>query len=142
MYERILVPTDGGDGTETVIEHAVGVAAEGAAVHGLYVVDVGASRAGERDTDVAVADRHEEGDRAVDAVAEAARTAGLEAVTDVVEGDPHREIVAYADEADVDLVVMGTRGRTGRDRVVLGSVTERVVGSVGVPLLTVQIGED
>ena len=52
-------------------------------------------------------------------------------------GDPAEEIVRYAHEHAVDLIVMGTHGREGVMRVVLGSVTETVVRRASCPVLTV-----
>ncbi|MFB6219645.1 MAG: universal stress protein [Halobacteriaceae archaeon] len=143
MYDDILVPTDGSEGTDRVLDHAVEVAAEGATVHGLYVVDREVYLAtAKEDQDAVIEELRTEGERAVDAVADAAGAAGLDAETAVVDGVPHRAVLEYVDEAAIDLVVMGTHGRSGRDRVVMGSVTERVVGSADVPVLTVRIGED
>jgi nucleotide-binding universal stress UspA family protein len=51
--------------------------------------------------------------------------ASLETVTR--NGDPAREVVEYAEAHDVDHIVMGSHGRTGRDRLLLGSVSEAVV---------------
>jgi nucleotide-binding universal stress UspA family protein len=52
-------------------------------------------------------------------------------------GDPHAQIVALAAAEGVDLIVMGTHGRTGPTRLLLGSVAERVVREAGCPVLTV-----
>jgi len=70
----------------------------------------------------------------------AAATAGLTVVTSIAQGVPVREILAYSAAHGIDLVVMGTRGRTGADRAVLGSVAERVVRRSDVPVLTVRSG--
>lgn len=56
----------------------------------------------------------------------------------VREGTPFYEIVRYAKEADVDLIVMGTHGRSGLVHVLLGSVTERVIRKAPCPVLTVR----
>ncbi|MEF8863154.1 MAG: universal stress protein [Haloarculaceae archaeon] len=69
-----------------------------------------------------------------------AHTIGLTVVTEIVEGDPHGEILEYVSEHDIDLVVMGTHGRTGTDRIVMRSVAERVVRRSPVPVLTVRGG--
>jgi nucleotide-binding universal stress UspA family protein len=141
-YERILVPTDGSAGTEETVAHGLAVAGEhGAAVHALYVVDTKLlNAAGDEREDVA-SDLRAEGRDAVARVADAADERGLSAVTEVREGVPHREILRYVDEAAIDLVAMGTHGRTGPDKVVnMGSVTERVIENAGVPVLAVQIG--
>jgi universal stress protein A len=52
-------------------------------------------------------------------------------------GDPKDRIVQYAHDQHVDLVVLGTRGSTGRDRVLAGSVAENVVRRARCPVLTV-----
>jgi len=49
------------------------------------------------------------------------------------EGVPHSEIVEYADARSIDLLVVGTEGRTGLDRLAVGSVSQRVVGSASAP---------
>jgi nucleotide-binding universal stress UspA family protein len=54
------------------------------------------------------------------------------------QGVPHEQILAAAKECGADLIVMGTHGRTGLARVMLGSVTERVVRLSPVPVLTVR----
>ena len=53
-------------------------------------------------------------------------------------GLPAEEIVQYADEHAIDLIVMGTHGREGVMRVVLGSVAESVVRRAPCPVLTVR----
>lgn len=60
----------------------------------------------------------------------------------VVDGSPSRKIVNYAAENDIDVIVMGTHGRSGVDRLLLGSVAERVVRSSTVPVLTIRVNAD
>jgi nucleotide-binding universal stress UspA family protein len=73
------------------------------------------------------------------ALAAPARRIGLRADTEVREGGPAAEILDAARELPADLVVMGTHGRTGFERFVLGSVTETVLRRVPCPVLTVPI---
>lgn len=54
------------------------------------------------------------------------------------DGVPSEEILDYADANGVDLIVMGTHGRTGLPRLLLGSTTERVVRLFDAPVLTVR----
>jgi nucleotide-binding universal stress UspA family protein len=56
----------------------------------------------------------------------------------VLRGIPYWSILEYAEEMDVDCIVMGTHGRTGFERYFLGSVTERVARLADVPVLTVK----
>ncbi len=58
--------------------------------------------------------------------------------TDVREGTPFYEIIRYAHETNIDLIVMGTHGHTSLAHVLLGSVTERVVRKAPCPVLTVR----
>ncbi|MBU6282169.1 universal stress protein [bacterium] len=70
-------------------------------------------------------------------VATRIREAGLGVETRVVEGYPPEEIVRAAEETGADLVAMGTHGRSGLKRLVLGSTAERVVPAAPCPVLTV-----
>ena len=134
MYDRILVPTDGSQGANTALEHGIEIASQwDATVHALYVVDTRLARSGP-----ALETLRREGRRAVRDVEVAGTEAGLPVVTDIVEGNPHEEILAYVAANDIDMVVMGTHGRTGLDRVFMGSVAERVGRRSPVPVLTVR----
>ena len=57
--------------------------------------------------------------------------------TAVVAGDPSEEIINYINEHEIDLVIMGTHGRKGMDKIIFGSVAERVVKSSPVPVMVV-----
>lgn len=63
---------------------------------------------------------------------------GLAIHKEVREGTPFYEIVSFATETDVNLIVMGTHGHTGLAHVLLGSVTEKVVRKAPCPVLTVR----
>lgn len=66
------------------------------------------------------------------------RFTGVETESVLRVGTPHQIITAYATHHDIDLIVMGTHGRTGVDRYLLGSVTEKVVRLSDVPVITVR----
>ncbi|WP_135828311.1 universal stress protein [Halorussus halobius] len=143
MYDTILVPTDGSDGAAAATANALDLAATyDATVHVLYVADVRMSPVSADMDDEAVADLVDESDADPTApILDRADRADVPAVSAVRHGVPHEAIVAYADDRDVDLVVMGTHGRTGLDHALLGSVTERVVRTSDVPVLTVPTGD-
>jgi nucleotide-binding universal stress UspA family protein len=69
-----------------------------------------------------------------------ATAAGVAACTKVLYGSPDREIVRYADGIAAELIVMGTHGRAGFPRLLLGSVTEKVLRHADRPVLTVRQG--
>ena len=139
MYSEILVPTDGSPASDAAIEHAIDLAERyGARLHALYVVDGAAYSSLEAGAEVVVEALETEGEEATGRVADAAADAGVECVTSVTSGTAYRSIHDYVDSHDIDVVVMGTHGRKGIDRYLLGSVTERVVRTSDVPVLTVR----
>jgi nucleotide-binding universal stress UspA family protein len=145
LYERILVPTDGSETSRRAIEHAVDLAAaHDAALHAVYVVNAAsfASLPAETSWDGVADVLHSEGEAALDQVTEAAEATGVPVERVLLEGSPAAEIVRYAESEPCDLVVMGTHGRGGIDRLLLGSVAERVVRSSNVPVLTVRAGDE
>ena len=140
MYETILVPTDGSDGSIAAAEEAITLATPGeTTLHALYVVDVRMSPLTEHtDHDDLVALFEESDADPTGPVLRRATDADVPAVEAIRVGVPHEVITEYAADHDADLVVMGTHGRTGLERGLLGSVTERVVRLADVPVLTVQ----
>jgi nucleotide-binding universal stress UspA family protein len=115
--DDVLVATDGSDAADRAGTHALDVAtALDARIHALTVGDDGAPAR---------------------RLAARARDAGVDATDVVLPGTPHESIVSYAREADVDLVTVGTRGRSGLERVLLGSVAERVLRTATVPVCLV-----
>ena len=138
MYDTILVATDGSAAAETAVRSAIALAERfDAAVHAVHVMEMGELPPGVEDADAdAFAGR---GRTALEEFATAAEEAGIEAGTAMldVDGPTHRGIVDYATDNGVDLVVVGTHGRTGLDRFVLGSVAENTLRSSPVPVLTV-----
>jgi len=143
MYDDILVPTDGSDGMAPVFDHAVGLAAEhDAGLHALYAVNTAslADLGIESSVDQVSETLRQEGESALQAASEHAGDTPLETV--LVEGSPAKNIVEYAETEGCDVIVMGTHGRSGVDRLLLGSVAERVVRSATVPVLTIRVGTD
>jgi nucleotide-binding universal stress UspA family protein len=144
--ERILVPFDFSEPAQRALDFAQTLAASvGASVEALYVVprlpnvplrhipelDVGPIES--RPVGDLVADAET---RLHDALApEDTRHRYLRKTVEV--GEPHAQILAHAAAGDVDLIVMGTHGRTGATRFLLGSVAERVVREAICPVLTV-----
>jgi nucleotide-binding universal stress UspA family protein len=165
MYHDILYPTDGSDGAAAALDNARDLAETyGATVHVLYVAeqlkphglssDVEVTGRGGMVGDPSGGEAAMEGDRTkADEFQAEAEAHGADIVGRVAEqfgdvdvrtavrgGTPYEVILDYVDANDVDLVVMGTHGRTGLDRYLLGSVTEKVVRTSDVPVLTVRGG--
>jgi len=144
MYDDVLIPTDGSDAVDEALRHGLRIAEnEGATVHGLYVVDKRITDAADPDTRPDVeATLTDEGEAALDALEAAADRKGLPVLTEQRHGTPYKEILDYADEAGIDLVAVGSHGKSPREKLTsLGSVSERVVDGASVPVLVVR-GDD
>jgi nucleotide-binding universal stress UspA family protein len=87
-----------------------------------------------------VAEIPEPATRCLDLELEKVREAGVEAEGEVREGLPSDAIVAAAQQWGADLIVMGTRGHTGLEHVLLGSVAERTLHKAPCPVMTVRSG--
>lgn len=139
-YRDVLVPTDGSDCATEALAMGVDVAnAENATLHLLSVVVVTMLGVDIR-SDIQVTMLEESAAEIIDDATALAENDGVESVSGTVEYGPsvHEAILPYVEEHDIDLIVVGTHGRTGFDRYVLGSVTEYLVRTSPVPVLTVR----
>jgi nucleotide-binding universal stress UspA family protein len=128
-WKRILCPVDFSQESRAALRVAIDLCRRlGAGLTLFHVRDPAAPRIGPQDKPAGRLDDWER----------EARHAGVTQVASAeVEGDPKLAIAEQADGGGFDLVVMGTHGRTGRDRSFAGSVTETTVRNVGCPVLAV-----
>lgn len=139
-YNTILVPTDGSDQAIAAVELGAKIAnRHGATLHLLSVVnelpagpDIRSPLGNERLTENARSIVNEAA-----ALAENANVADI--ITEVKDGSVANEIRSYATSNSIDLIVMGTHGRTGLHQHLLGSITERVLRTAPAPVLTTKI---
>ena len=149
MYRTILVPVDGSEPSQRALTEAVRLAKHtGAALHLMHIVDehvmVPAPDTGYMSTayyaDVIAALR-DAGRQIIDQAQESVRKSGIEPNVIFVETLGHRVaelVLEKAKELPADLIVMGTHGRRGLRRLVLGSDAEWVLRSSPVPVLMVR----
>ncbi len=142
--ERILVPTDFSDNADEALTYAASLAKRASAtldiVHICQIPTYLLLDASQSATADAVSGILATARERMEALENRHAADGLTVRTAVKEGIIHESINAYAREHDIDLIVQGTHGRTGVARVVFGSITERVLRTTGVPLLTVPKG--
>ncbi|MFN4233018.1 MULTISPECIES: universal stress protein [Thermus] len=142
MYKTILMPTDGSPCSFQALEQGLSLAkALGARVHFLYVLENPAQAIWIAPESVPyglelLEDLKKAGEEAIAKALNLAQEKGVEATGEVKEGVPIPTIVEAA--KGFDLLVMGTHGRTGLDKLLLGSVTEGVLHRVGIPVLVVR----
>jgi len=138
-FDDILVPTDGSKSSTDGAKQAIKVAKRNdATLHVLYAMDMGDADYVSVPSDIEETRSRLEkkGHNYVTEVENMATDAGVSCVTSVVSDTPVEAILDYVDENDIDLVVMGKRGRSDPDKPLLGSITSRVVGSLDIPVFT------
>ena len=142
MYSKILLPTDGSKHANKAAEHAIWIARKsGAEIIALTVMET-SSLVGLSADDLIVRLKEmleEEASRSLEAVKKLVEEsgAGVKITLRTDEGSPADAILRTIEKEEVDLVVMGTSGKHGLDRFLLGSVAEKVVRSAGCPVLVV-----
>jgi nucleotide-binding universal stress UspA family protein len=146
FYRNIVIATDGSENTQKAVSYGIEIAKlSGATVHAVYIVDTSSFSSIPMSSDGGWEAMFEilrkEGERAVSAVKYQGEAAGVDVREVVWEGNPSNAIIEFAENNNVDLVVMGTLGKTGLDRFLLGSVAEKVVRGSKVPVMVVRSGE-
>ncbi len=143
MYDDILVPTDGGEQIDAVIEAAVDIAKQReATVHALSIIDSNVFLTLDEElTDAVNEELTANAEEAVAHVVDAAADDGVEGEAVIRQGRPSDEIIAYAKEIDADLIVMGTRRSDGHEHRMLGSVSQDVITEAGRQTLVVPLSD-
>ncbi len=136
--KKILVPIDGSPPSLSALEHALALAEEGEATLDLLHVEGPDSFQVGGATPSAPSARQEIERTMSDAFEKAQATLGSRIAFLMLAGDPVRKIVETASAGAYDLIVMGTHGRVGRLRALLGSVADAVVRNAPCPVLTVR----
>jgi nucleotide-binding universal stress UspA family protein len=154
--KTILVPTDFSEGAQAALAHATTLAtAFKAKIVVLHVIETIAATMTETmqrvDTATMLKSMNQSPqvlevyalvkravEPALDQVVQGLKKAGVSASGDLAEGAAHEQIVARSRAVGADLIVMGTHGRRGFNRLFMGSVAERVVRLAPCPVLTVR----
>ena len=146
MYQNILIPTDGSEAAEAAAKHGQQLAETvGATVHVINCVEpiplgkmpagIKSSSSGHEGT---IEQQRKLGEYAIGTIVDELEDAGISFVEELLHGPPGDEIIDYAEEHDIDLIVMGTEGRTGSERFLIGSVADKVVRRSPVPVMTIR----
>ena len=139
MYERILVPTDGSEFAKKAQQHALFLAkVSGAEILALSVTENNFVNGLPLDDEICqinqvLNERSEENLEEFDKLNED----GLKITQMIREGSPAKVILEVAKEEEIDLIVMGSSGKSGFDRFIMGSVADKVVNSAKCAVLVV-----
>ena len=146
MYKRILVPVDGSPTSIHGLDHAIGLAKQsGGTIRLVHVLDRIIFAGGETHTGDVFGLLREVGEQILQQMKEHAAVAGMEVSTYLSEVQPGRVCDVVAEQAkafEADLIVVGTHGRRGMSRLLLGSDAEMIVRKATVPVLLVRAKED
>ena len=142
LLKKILVPTDGSKYAEKSLNHALIIAnASGAEIIALSVIENGFSLslpANESINDIneLLHDETKQNLKNVDKIKE---ESGLDVNISykIAEGSPAKAILKVAEEEDIDLIVISSSGKTGFDKIIMGSVADKVVNSAKCAVLVI-----
>ena len=144
MIKNIMIATDGSDASKKAAEIGIEIAGRSkGSIIAVYVVDVfRLSRIPGYATFPGLKDKllelmEKEGIEATESIEDMANDAGISCQKLIARGEPSKELLRVSLESGVDLLIMGSIGRTGLDRIILGGVAEKVVRNSEVPVLLV-----
>ena len=138
MYDKILVGTDGSDSANRAVQYAMTLAERfDSELHAVTVVNT--QRYGEpalSSMELVLTELEERGDKQLQEIREQCEQHGIDVVTECFHGEPSEELIRYADEHEVGVIVLGYQGRThSGDR--MGSTASRVGNGTDSPVMVV-----
>ncbi|HPS89699.1 MAG TPA: universal stress protein [Methanosarcina vacuolata] len=144
LFRNIVIATDGSKNVQRAISHGIEFAKlSGAIVHALYVVNtpsiISENWTAGKETIYNI--MKNDGQKAVSKIKKIGETSGVEVREVLLKGYPSSEIIDFAENNNIDLIVMGSLGATGLERFLIGSVAETVVRGSKVPVLVVRSGK-
>lgn len=141
LFKTVVVATDGSEYSSNAVKYAVELARiSDSKIFAIYVIDTGVFAS--IPMDMAWNNMYDmlkkEGEDATSQVEKEAKAADLEIESFTLEGHPAEEILKFSDRNSADIIVMGTLGKSGLDRFLLGSVAEKVSRISKIPVLIVR----
>jgi nucleotide-binding universal stress UspA family protein len=154
IFRKIMIATDGSDCSMLAADKGIELARlSGGTVYAVYVVptsDLAAMDVGNYFSSMSMNPHWEsmyeamyttlkkQGQQAVNYIRELGGRKEINVETVLLEGHPAEELIRYAEEEKMDIVIMGTIGKTGLDRLLLGSVTGNLVRHSKVPVIVIR----
>lgn len=139
---QILIATDGSETANEAADFGVEmVGCTGAKIYALYVIDTSPYRSVSLDkiwSDEVLAEHEKEGREATSYVERIGKAAGVEVESKVLKGHPVEKIISFAEDNDIDMIIVGSLGKGRYERAVLGSVSDKIIRHSKVPVLVVR----
>lgn len=137
MYENILVPTDGSDEFNNIIKDAVDISKKFNST--IHIVYVARPVYGEFKADELIKGLKKEGEKIIEDITEITKSLEIDVETQIREGTIHKEILNYAEENNIDLIIMGTHRYQGIEKYLTTNITSRVVRLSDIPVIVMPI---
>lgn len=142
--EKILFATDFSEGSAVALPYAVDMAKQyGAKLYLVHVVYDITKATGWYVPHVAIGEIYDEIEKSARTEIEKLRVEEMKGLKDiehvVLKGTPYEEIISFAEGNEIDLIVLGTHGRKGIDRVLFGSTAEQILRNASCPVLSVRL---
>jgi len=141
MYKKILVPLDGSDLSESVLEHVITIA-KGCQVPEVVLLRVRKPLDNRVKSvlDPEIADElnqayYDEFANYLKAIAKKLEKKGIPVKTEVLTGKPAEEILKYSQNKNIDLIIMSTHGRSGFSSILFGSEANKILRQTKIPVL-------
>ncbi|MFZ2498144.1 MAG: universal stress protein [Methanosarcina sp.] len=139
---QILIATDGSETANEAADFGLEmVGCSGAKVYVIYVIETTPYRSVPLDqiwSKEVLEDVEKAGYEATSYIEKIAKAAGAEVESRVLKGNPAEKIVSFAEDNNIDMIIIGSLGKGGYERLVMGSVSEKVARHAKVPVLIVR----
>lgn len=139
---QIIIATDGSETANEAADFGIEmIGCSGAKVYAVYVIDTTPYRSVPLDkiwSDKVLEEFEKEGREATSYIEKIGKAAGVEVESRVLKGHPAEKIVTFAEDNNIDMIIMGSLGKSGYERVLLGSVSEKVIRHAKIPVLVVR----
>ena len=139
---QILIATDGSETSNEAADFGIEmVGCSGAKIYAVYVIDTTPYRSVSLDkiwSKETLEEFERIGHEATSYVEKIGKAAGAEVESRVLRGNPAEKIITFAEDNNVDMIIVGSFGKGRYERAVLGSVSEKIIKHAKVPVLVVR----
>jgi nucleotide-binding universal stress UspA family protein len=147
MYDKIAVPLDGSPVAECVIPHIEALAKSPSSevqlitvIEPVEIPTLGRIALTEDDLKLIHTEMEKDARTYHDEIAGRLRRAGIKTRSVILRGKPAETLIEYVHNNGIDLVVMATHGRSGLTKLFWGSITEKVIRAINVPVMLIKAG--
>jgi len=139
---QILIATDGSETANEAADFGIEmIGCSGAKIYAVYVIDITPYRSVSLDkiwSKETLTEHERVGHEATSYIEKIGKAAGAEVETRVLRGNPAEKIISFAEDNNIDMIIVGSLGKGRYERAVLGSVSEKIVKHAKVPVMVVR----